>query len=284
MEEGSMRADVNVSVRKVGEKTFRTRTETKNMVSFKFIKTAIEFEARRQIEIYESGGEVSQDTMRYNQNDGTTSVMRSKEDALDYRYFPDPDLLPLIITDEEIDDVRKTLPTLPAERKTWYINWGLTPKDANRIGEDKDLYEFFENAVLGQPAYAKPIANWLLGDLAANPEYKMLPHHLVELIDMIQSDEISNKIAKDIFAKMVEGEAGSPKEIADRHNLKQTTDLGAIESAIDAVLAANADSVAQYKAGKVGLLGFFVGNVIKATGGAANPKIVNELLAKKLNG
>ncbi|MDR3208430.1 MAG: Asp-tRNA(Asn)/Glu-tRNA(Gln) amidotransferase subunit GatB [Rickettsiales bacterium] len=284
MEEGSMRADVNVSVRPAGERTFRTRTETKNMVSFKFIKTAIEYEARRQIEIYESGGTVSQDTMRYNQGDGTTSVMRSKEDALDYRYFPDPDLLPLIVTDEEIEDARRAMPELPAARKARYAAMGLAPADANRIGDDRDLYDFFDAAVGGAPARAKTVANWMLGALAANPEYEMKPAYLAELADMISSDEINSKIAKDIFAKMLDGETGGPREIAERRGLGQTADAGAVESAVDKVLAGNADAVAQYKAGKAGLLGFFVGAVMKETAGKANPKTVNELLAKKLKG
>jgi aspartyl-tRNA(Asn)/glutamyl-tRNA(Gln) amidotransferase subunit B len=304
MEEGSMRADVNVSVRPVGEKTFRTRTETKNMVSFKFIKTAIEFEARRQIEIYENGGQVSQDTMHYNQDDGTTSVMRSKEDALDYRYFPDPDLLPLIITDDEIEDVKKTMPELPAARKARYIQMGIAPFDANRIAEDSCLHEFFDAAVGANPARAKIAANWTLGELLANPEYKMNPAHLSELADMILGGEISNKIAKDIFAKMIEiggneiggneiGGAGfdktrlaaqpqSPRQIAEKYNMKQSTDTAAIESAINKVLADNADAVAQYKSGKTGLLGFFVGQIMRATGGTANPKIVNEILLASL--
>jgi len=282
MEEGSMRADVNVSVRPVGEKTFRTRTETKNMVSFKFIKAAIEFEARRQVGIYESGGGVSQDTMHFNQADGTSSVARSKEDALDYRYYPDPDLLPLIITEEEIESVRQSLPELPAARKARYVEMGLAPVDANRIGEDRDLYELFDAAVGDKPARAKAVANWILGDVAANPEYKISAAHLAELVDIIMSDEISGKIAKDIFAKMAAGEGGSPREIAEKYGLKQTTDLGEIAVAVDRVLADNAESVAQYRAGKVALMGFFVGLVIKASGGKANPKIVNELLAKKL--
>jgi len=175
------------------------------------------------------------------------------------------------------------MPELPAARKARYIKMGLAPVDANRIGEDKELYEFFDAVTAGKPAHAKMAANWLLGDLAANPEYKMPPAHLAELIDMIQADEISGKIAKDIFAKMAAGESGAPREIADKHGLKQTTDTGAIEAAIDAVLAANADAVGQYKSGKAGLLGFFVGLVIKATGGKANPKTVSEMLMKKLS-
>jgi aspartyl-tRNA(Asn)/glutamyl-tRNA(Gln) amidotransferase subunit B len=282
MEEGSMRADVNVSVRPIGEKTFRTRTETKNMVSFKFIKTAIEFEARRQIEIYESGGAVSQDTMHYNQGVGTTSVMRGKEDALDYRYFPDPDLLPLIITDDEIEDVRKTMPELPTARKARYVKMGLTPIDAGRIGENKELYDLFDAAVGEKSERAKIAANWILGELAANPEYRMGAEYLAELVDMILSNEISNKIAKDIFAKMADGEHGAPRQIAEKYNLKQSTDQAAIESAIDKVLADNANAVEQYKSGKTGLLGFFVGQIMKLTGGKANPKIINELMEKKL--
>jgi len=282
MEEGSMRADVNVSVRPVGETKFRTRTETKNMVSFKFIKTAIEYEARRQIAIYESGGKVSQDTMHYNQADGTTSIMRSKEDALDYRYFPDPDLLPLIISDDEIESVRREMPELPAARKARYIAMGLAPFDANRIGEDKELYDYFDAAVAGNAKIAKQVANWMLGDLAAEPEYKMKPEHLAELVSLILADEISGKNAKDIFAKMLGGESGSPREIAEKYNWKQSADTGAIESAIDAVLSANQDKVAEYKAGKTGLLGFFVGQIMRETGGTANPKIVNQILIEKL--
>ena len=284
MEEGSMRADVNVSVRPVGEKTFRTRTETKNMVSFKFIKTAIEYEARRQIEIYENDGKVSQDTMHYNQDSGTTTVMRSKEDALDYRYFPDPDLLPLIITDDEIERVRKNMPELPVARKKRYIEMGVTPFDANRIGEDSDLYKYFDDAIGGIPARAKTVANWMLGELAAHPEFSMPAEYLSEIADMILADEITNKIAKDVFAKMLDGISGSPKEIVDQFGLKQTTDTSLIESAIDEVIAANSDSVRQYRDGKTGLLGFFVGQVMKKTGGTANPKTVNELVSKKLQG
>ncbi|MDR2770263.1 MAG: Asp-tRNA(Asn)/Glu-tRNA(Gln) amidotransferase subunit GatB [Rickettsiales bacterium] len=282
MEEGSMRADVNVSVRPAGSMEFRTRTETKNMVSFKFIKSAIEYEAKRQIAIYESGGLVSQDTMRYNQAEGTTSVMRSKEDALDYRYFPDPDLLPLIITGEEIEVERRKLPELPSARRKRYADFGLAAIDANRIGEDSSMREFFESVIAGNSRRAKHAANWILGDLAAIPEYEMRAQHLAELVDMLLSDEISSRNAKDIFAKMTTGEAGSPREISEKYGFRQSGDTAAIEAAIDAAIAANADALAQYRAGKTGLLGFFVGQVMKATGGSANPKAVNELLLKKI--
>ncbi len=298
MEEGSMRADVNVSVRRVGEKTFRTRTETKNMVSFKFIKAAIEYEARRQIEIYESGGTVSQDTMRYHPDDNITTVMRSKENALDYRYFPDPDLLPLIIDDERIERIRKTMPELPAATRTRFIEkLGLAEYDAARLTETTDISHWFDAAVGDKPARAKPIANWMISELFAHPENYdienqksgivdgmriITPSDLAELVDMIAANEINGKQAKEIFIKMLDGEAGTPHEIADKFGMKQITDTGAIESAVDSVIAANPAQVEQYRGGKVGLLGFFVGNVMKATGGKANPAVVNEILRKKL--
>ena len=298
MEEGSMRADVNVSVRPVGEKTFRTRTETKNMVSFKFIKAAIEYEARRQIEIYENGGTVSQDTMRYHPDDGVTTVMRSKENALDYRYFPDPDLLPLIITDEQIERIRKTMPELPVATRARYIEkLGLAEYDAARLTETTDISHWFDAAVGNKPARAKPIANWMISELFAHPENYdientksgvvdgmriITPTDLAELIDMIAASEINGKQAKEIFIKMLDGESGSPHEIADKFGMKQITDTSAIESAVDEVIKNNPAQVEQYKSGKVGLLGFFVGNVMKATSGKANPAVVNELLRKKL--
>ena len=298
MEEGSMRADVNVSVRRVGEKTFRTRTETKNMVSFKFIKAAIEYEARRQIEIYENGGEVSQDTMRYHPDDNITTVMRSKENALDYRYFPDPDLLPLIIDDDRIERIRKTMPELPAATRARFIEkLGLAEYDAARLTETTDISHWFDAAVGDKPERAKPIANWMISELFAHPENYdienqksgivdgmriITPGDLAELVDMIAASEINGKQAKEIFIKMLDGEAGTPHEIADKFGMKQITDTGAIESAVDAVIAANPAQVEQYRGGKVGLLGFFVGNVMKATGGKANPAVVNEILRKKL--
>lgn len=312
MEEGSMRADVNVSVRRVGETEFRTRTETKNMVSFKFIKSAIEFEAKRQIEIYENGGKVSQDTMRYNQDSGETSVMRSKEDALDYRYFPDPDLLPLIVTDEQIENIRKTMPELPDATRARYTSlWGLSDYDANRLTETVEISRWFDTAVDGVAARAKPVANWMISELFAHPENFTLgdrpnsppagesaalprapvggdriitPFDIQQLVDMIIANEINGKQAKEIFTKMLDGEPGTPKQIADRFGMKQITDTGAIESAVDEILTANTPQVEQYRAGKTGLMGFFVGAVMKKTGGSANPATVNQILTKKLNG
>ena len=298
MEEGSMRADVNVSVRPAGSTEFRTRTETKNMVSFKFIKTAIEYEARHQIEAYENGGTVTQDTMRYNQGEGTTSVMRSKEDALDYRYFPDPDLLPIEITDEQIERIRSTMPELPsATRARYTAEFGLSEYDAARLTETVDVSRWFDTAVNGNTKQAKSIANWMISELFAHPENWdekneksgivdemriITPSDLSELVEMISENTINGKQAKEIFIKMLDGESGTPREIADKFGMKQMTDTGAIEKIIDDVIAANPSQVEQYKSGKVGLLGFFVGNVMKATGGTANPAVVNEMLRNKL--
>ena len=298
MEEGSMRADVNVSVRPAGSTEFRTRTETKNMVSFKFIKSAIEYEARRQIEIYENGGQVSQDTMRYNQDDGTTSVMRSKEDALDYRYFPDPDLLPIEITDEQIERIRKNMPELPsATRARYTAEFGLSEYDAARLTENTNISRWFDSAVNGNKQHAKSIANWMISELFAHPENWdekneksgivdemriITPSDIAQLVEMISENTINGKQAKEIFIKMLDGESGTPREIADKFGMKQMTDTGAIEKNIDDIIAANPSQVEQYKSGKVGLLGFFVGNVMKATSGTANPAVVNELLRKKL--
>ncbi len=299
MEEGSMRADVNVSVRPVGSTEFRTRTETKNMVSFKFIKSAIEYEARRQIELYESGGVVSQDTMRYSQSDGTTSVMRSKEDALDYRYFPDPDLLPLEIDDATIERIRATMPELPAATRARYVNeLGLAEYDATRLTESTDISRWFDAAVGDKKSRAKSIANWMISELFAHPENWdeknavdtaepgmpriITPANLAQLVDMIADKSINGKQAKEIFIKMLDGESGAPADIAEKFGMQQITDTGAIEKAVDDVIAANTAQVEQYRSGKTGLLGFFVGGVMKATGGKANPAVVNELLRKKL--
>lgn len=298
MEEGSMRADVNVSVRPVGSTEFRTRTETKNMVSFKFIKTAIEYEARRQIEIYENGGTVSQDTMRFHQDDGTTTVERSKEDALDYRYFPDPDLLPIEISDETIERIRATMPELPSQTRTRYTHeFGLSEYDATRLTESVDISHWYDTSVNGKTENAKSIANWMISELFAHPENWdvkneksgiiddmriITPTDLSELVEMISAKEINGKQAKEIFIKMLDGESGTPHDIANKFGMKQMTDTGAIEKIIDEVIAANPAQVEQYKSGKVGLLGFFVGNVMRASKGQANPATVNEILQKKL--
>ena len=268
------------------------------MVSFKFIKSAIEYEARRQIEAYENGGTVTQDTMRYNQGDGTTSVMRSKEDALDYRYFPDPDLLPVEIDDETIERIRRTMPELPSATRMRYTHdFGLSEYDAARLTETTDISKWYDTAVAGNASRAKGVANWMISELFAHPENWdvkneksgivdemriITPSDLAELVDMLGENTINGKQAKEIFIKMLDGESGTPREIADKFGMKQMTDTGAIESIVDEVIAKNPAQVEQYKSGKVGLLGFFVGNVMKATGGTANPAVVNEILRKKL--
>ena len=298
MEEGSMRADVNVSVRPVGAKYFNERCEIKNMVSFKFIKSAIEYEAKRQIEILENGGKIDRCTMRYHPDEDITTVMRSKEDALDYRYFPDPDLLPLIITDEQIERIRKSMPALPTATRTRYVEkFGLAEYDAARLTESVDISHWFDAAVAGKTERAKGVANWMISELFAHPENYditneksgivdgmriITPTDLAELVDMVASRDINGKQAKEIFIKMLDGESGTPREIADKFGMKQITDTGAIEKIIDEVIAANAPQVEQYKSGKVGLLGFFVGNVMKKSGGSANPAVVNEILKQKL--
>ena len=294
-----MRADVHVSVRPVGAKYFNERCEIKNMVSFKFIKTAIEYEAKRQIEILENGGKVDRCTMRFNQGDGSKTVQRSKEDALDYRYFPDPDLLPLIITDEQIERIRKTMPELPTATRARYIEkFGLPEYDAVRLTETVDISHWFDAAVGDKPERAKGVANWMISELFAHPENYditneksgvidgmriVTPSDLSELVDMVAGKEINGKQAKDIFIKMLDGEDGTPRAIADKFGMKQITDTGAIEKIIDEVIANNPSQVEQYKSGKTGLLGFFVGNVMKASAGKANPAIVNEILKNKLN-
>ncbi|MBO7560267.1 MAG: Asp-tRNA(Asn)/Glu-tRNA(Gln) amidotransferase subunit GatB [Alphaproteobacteria bacterium] len=299
MEEGSMRADVNVSVRPVGAKYFNERCEIKNMVSFKFIKTAIEYEAKRQIEILENGGTIDRCTMRFNQGDGTTTVERSKEDALDYRYFPDPDLLPLVITDEQIERIRRTMPELPAATRARYIEkLGLAEYDAARLTESVDISHWFDAAVADKPERAKGVANWMISELFAHQENYditneksgivdgmriITPTDLAELVDMVATNEINGKQAKDIFIKMLDGQNGTPRAIADKFGMKQITDTSAIEKIVDEVIDANAPQVEQYKSGKTGLLGFFVGNVMKKSGGSANPAVVNEILRNKLN-
>lgn len=286
MEEGSMRADVNVSVRKIGETEFRTRCEIKNMTSFRFIQAAIIAEAKRQIEIYETGGDVSQETRRFDSVSGETSTLRSKENALDYRYFPDPDLLPLIVTDDEIEEIRKNLPELPAAKKLRFINdLKLSEYDAQTLTANPDISEWFENAIDGKTQRAKPVANWMISELFAHftdiKDSTITPDALRELVDFILDETISGKIAKDVFARMLEGE-GNAGEIIEKHGLKQVTDTGAIERVIDEVIANNPDQVAQYRSGKVGLIGWLVGQVMKQSGGKANPGIVNKMMAEKL--
>ncbi|RIJ15648.1 Asp-tRNA(Asn)/Glu-tRNA(Gln) amidotransferase GatCAB subunit B [Henriciella mobilis] len=297
MEKGNLRADVNVSVCKPGAyEKFRetgdfshlgTRCEIKNMNSFRFIQAAIEYEARRQIEILESGGKVDQETRLFDPNKGETRSMRSKEDAHDYRYFPDPDLLPLEIDDLFIDNIRESLPELPDEkRQRFQDEYGLSRYDAGVLTADSERAEFFEAVAHGRDA--KLAANWvsqeLFGylnredlELADSPVSSV---QLGELIDLISNDTISGKIAKDVFARMIDGE-GDPVAIVEKHGLKQVTDTGAIEAIVDEIIAANPEQAESVKE-KPKAMGWFVGQVMKASGGKANPQAVNQILRQKL--
>lgn len=288
MDEGSMRCDVNVSVRPYGSNEYRTRCEMKNVNSVKFVMQAIESEAKRHIEVYENGGEICQETRQFDPVSLSTKVMRKKEFAHDYRYFPEPDLPPLILTDEFINKIKSELVELPDAKKVRFVKeLGLTPYDAMVICENKEVAQFFEKAAQGRDA--KKVANWLMGDFFAmlnkkNLEIKDSPvsaENLGKLVDLISKDVISGKIAKDVFEIMAEtGE--NPEEIVEKKGLKQVTDTSAIEAIIDAVLEANPDNVASYKAGKVNLMGWFVGQVMKQSQGKANPAMVNKLLKDKL--
>ena len=288
MDEGSMRCDVNVSVRKVGETDLRPRTEVKNVNSVRFVMQAIEIEAQRQIDIYENGGMCKQETRLFDSVNLETRPMRSKENANDYRYFPDPDLLPVILTDEYIENIRQNLPELPEAKKKRYVEeLGLTPYDAHVLTMDVETSAYFETAIKGQDA--KKVANWVMGDLfgylnknaLSISESPIKPEDLGALVGLIQDSTISGKIAKEVFEIMTQtGKA--PAVIVEEKGLKQTTDTGAIEAIIADVLAANMDKVAEIKAGKDKLKGWFVGQIMKASQGKVNPALANQLLDKKL--
>jgi aspartyl-tRNA(Asn)/glutamyl-tRNA(Gln) amidotransferase subunit B len=286
MEKGSLRADVNVSVRRPGE-SLGTRCEIKNMNSIRFIGDAIEHEARRQIEILEEGGAIDQETRLYDPDRNETRSMRSKEEAHDYRYFPDPDLLPLEFEQTYVDGLAKALPELPDARRARFVSaLGLTPYDAAVLTADKETADFFETAANGRDA--KVAANWVINDLAArlNREDRTIGESPVSaaqlggLIELIAANTISGKIAKDVF-EILWSEGGDPAAIVEKRGLKQVTDTGAIEKLVADVLAANPDKVADAKT-KPAALGWFVGQVMKASGGKANPQAVNALLKAKL--
>ncbi|TWA93396.1 aspartyl/glutamyl-tRNA(Asn/Gln) amidotransferase subunit B [Azospirillum brasilense] len=289
MEEGSMRCDVNVSVRKPGA-PFGTRCEIKNVNSIRFVMQAIEYEARRQIEIIEDGGKIDQETRLWDTTKFVTRSMRSKEEAHDYRYFPDPDLLPLELDAEWVEEIKRTLPELPDDKKARFIGeYRLSPYDADVLVSEKARADFFEAVAKGRDP--KLAANWVTGELfgylnKAGKEIEESPvsaENLGGLIDLIADNTISGRIAKEVFEAMFEtGE--KPADIVEKKGLRQVTDTGAIEASIDAVLAANADKVAEFRSGKDKLFGFFVGQVMKATQGKANPALVNEILMTKLKG
>ena len=289
MQEGSFRCDANVSVRPKGQEEFGTRTELKNINSFRFVERAIEFEVERQIELLEAGGEVVQETRLFDPNKGETRSMRSKEEAMDYRYFPDPDLLPVEIDNAHIESVRETLPELPdAKRARFVSDYGLSEYDAGFLTSSRDMADYYET-VAKESAEAKLAANWVMGELSSylNKEDKDIADSpvsasmLAGMIKRIKDNTISGKIAKDVFEAMWQGE-GDADAIIESKGLKQITDTGAIEALVDEVLANNPQQVEQFKAGKEKMLGYFVGQIMKATQGKANPAQVNELLRKKL--
>ena len=288
MEQGSMRADVNVSVRKPGAE-FGTRTETKNVNSVRFIQQVVEYEARRQVDVIEDGGTIVQETRLFDPDKGVTRSMRSKEDAHDYRYFPDPDLLPLVLTEEFVEECKASLPELPDAKRTRYVEaLGITPYNADVITADVETARWFE-ALLAAGADPKAGANWLTSELfgALNRLGKDIgdspvsPAQAAQLLGLVADGTLSGSLAKQVFEIMLET-GDDPAKIVEEKGLKQTSDTGAIEAAIAGILAANADKVAEYKGGKEALFGFFVGQTMKAMSGKANPKVVNELLKKSL--
>ncbi len=289
MEEGSFRCDANISLRPRGQESFGTRTELKNLNSFKHVEKAIHYEIRRQQAILEEGGSIIQETRLWNTDKNKTTSMRGKEEASDYRYFPDPDLLPLVIDEDWKNTVKKSLPELPDEKKARFISaYDLSDYDADLLTSAKELADYFEQT-LNVHNSPKPVANWIMTALLGllNDQGKTIeespisPEHLGELVKLIDDDVISGKIAKTVFDDMA-GTGQSPKQIVEEKGLVQVTDVSAIENVIMKVLADSPDEVAAYKGGKKKLMGFFVGQVMKATKGKANPKIVNEVLRKKL--
>ncbi len=287
MEEGSLRADVNVSVRKAGE-AYRTRCEVKNVNSVRFVMQAVEVEALRQIAVWEGGGEVQQETRLFDPNRGETRSMRSKEDAHDYRYFPDPDLLPVVLEQGWVDGLWAALPELPdAKQARFMAEYGLSRYDAGVLVAEQATALFFESVAKGRDA--KIAANWVTGDFfaAMNRTGRTIEDPPVsaaalgQLLDLMADSTINGKIAKEVFEAMVETGKG-PAAIVDERVLRQVTDTGAIDAAVDAVIAANPEKVAEYRSGKDKLFGFFVGNVMKAMAGKGNPALVNAALKAKL--
>ena len=288
MQEGSLRADVNVSVRKKGQKGFGTRCEIKNVNSIKFMQMAIDYEANRQVDVIEEGGTIDQETRLFDIKKNETRLMRSKEDAHDYRYFPDPDLLPLELSDKFINDLKKNIPELPDEKKKRFIEkFKLSPYEANILVSDIETSKYFEEVI--EKSDVKLSTNWITGELFAllnekNLEISQNPisaKNLSKLINLIKDGTISGKIAKSVFEIMAD-EGKDPQIIVEEKGLKQQIDPKEIEKLIDKVITDNQDKVKEYKSGKDKLFGFFVGQVMKVSGGKANPQLVNEILKKKL--
>ncbi len=288
MQEGSLRADVNVSVRKKGSTEFGTRCEIKNVNSIKFMQMAIEYEANRQVDLIEDGQTIDQETRLFDTKKNETRSMRSKEDAHDYRYFPDPDLLPLEVSDDFIEKLKSEIPELPDEKKKRFIEkFKLSPYEANILVSDIETSNYFENVI--NKSDIKLATNWIIGELFAvlnekNLEINESPisaGNLSKLINLIKDGTISGKIAKTVFEQMMDGDK-DPQKIVEEKGLKQESDPKALETLIDKVIDDNRDKATEYKSGKVKLFGFFVGQVMKISGGKANPQLVNEILKKKL--
>ena len=289
MQEGSFRCDANVSVRPKGQQEFGTRTELKNINSFRFVERAIEFEVERQTELLEAGGKIVQETRLFDANKGETRSMRSKEEAMDYRYFPDPDLLPVAIDVTHVEKIRQTLPELPDAKQARFVSeYGLSDYDAGFLTTSRDMADYYET-VAKESAESKLAANWVMGELSSylNKEDKDIKDSpvsatmLAGMIKRIKDNTISGKIAKEVFDTMWQGQGDADGIIASK-GLKQITDSGALETLVDEVIANNPDQVEQFKAGKEKVLGFFVGQIMKATQGKANPAQVNQLLREKL--
>ncbi len=292
MQEGSFRCDANVSVRKKGTETLGTRAELKNLNSFRFVERAIEYEIERQIDVLESGGSVIQETRLYDPDANETRSMRGKEEANDYRYFPDPDLLPVEVSRELLDEIKASMPELPDQKRQRFSEkYSLNVYDASILSASRELADYFERTVEISGATPKLCANWVSGELAGAlnkagleiVQSPVTPELLGGMLKRVADETLSGKLAKQVFDAMWSGE-GEADDIIRAKGLKQVTDAGAIESLVDAAIADNPDQVAQYRAGKQKVLGFFVGQVMKASQGKANPAQVNKLLKKKLKG
>jgi len=291
MEQGSLRCDANVSIRPVGQKEYGTRAEVKNINSFKFVEKALEYEIKRQIKVVEEGGRVIQETRLWDSNKGITESMRGKEEAHDYRYFPEPDLVPIAADKEWIDEIRSTLPELPdAKRERFISGYGIPEYDADLLTEEKVRAEWFEDAVKagGKP---KIVANWIITNIFKRlkeedkeiNETLLKPKHLVSLLSLIDAGSTSSTMAKTIILDEIFKSGKMPEDIVKEKGLVQISDAGEIEKAIDEILAKSQKEVERYKSGDEKLIGFFVGQIMKATKGKANPQMVNELLKKKLS-
>lgn len=289
MEEGSLRCDANVSVRPVGQKELGTKAEIKNINSFKGVEKAIEYEALRQAEILEDGGKIIQETRTWDEKEGVTKSMRTKEEANDYRYFPEPELAPFTVSEEYIEDIRKTLPELPDERRERYIaNFGLSSTDAQYMTNDKDTSDYFEK-VVAAGADPKASVNWIMGEFASQlsnagieiAKAPVTPENLAKLLALIAKGTISGKIAKKVFAEMWK-DGADPEEIVKAQGLVQISDTGALKELVVKVIANNPKAVEDFKAGKKKAVGALVGQIMKETKGKANPKVINELLNDEL--